>query len=49
MEELQQYGGRNGPRALPYVERVSAFLLITAGTYIVYYWLFIGRLIDTFV
>ena len=36
-------------QALPYVERISAFLLIVAGMYIVYYWLFKGRLIDTFV
>lgn len=33
-------------RALPYVERVSALLLIVAGGYIVYYWLFKGGLID---
>ena len=36
-------------KALPYVERVSALLLIIAGSYIVYYWLFKGRLIETFV
>jgi len=35
-------------KALPYVERVSALLLILAGSYIVYYWLFKGGLIDTF-
>ena len=34
--------------ALPYVERVSAVLLIIAGSYIVYYWLFKGGLIETF-
>ena len=34
--------------ALPHVERVSAILLVVAGSYIVYYWLFKGRLIDTF-
>ena len=33
-------------RILPYVERVSALLMIMAGSYIVYYWLFKGRLID---
>lgn len=33
-------------RVLPYVERVSAVLMILAGSYIVYYWLFKGRLID---
>ena len=35
-------------QAVPYVERVSAALLIVAGTYIVYYWLIKGRLIDSF-
>lgn len=35
-------------RALPYAERVSALLMIVAGSYIVYYWLFKGRLIETF-
>ena len=34
--------------ALPYVERVSALLLIIAGSYIVYYWLYKGGLIETF-
>ncbi|MCH8309071.1 MAG: cytochrome c biogenesis protein CcdA [Chloroflexi bacterium] len=34
---------------LPHVERVSAVLLLVAGTYIVYYWLFKGGLIDTFI
>ena len=34
--------------AMPYLERVSAMLMIVAGSYIVYYWLFKGRLIDTF-
>ena len=33
---------------LPYLERVSALLLIIAGTYIIYYWLFKGRLIEVF-
>ena len=33
---------------LPHVERVSGFLLIGAGSYVVYYWLFKGGLIDTF-
>ena len=36
-------------RVLPYVERVSAVLMIVAGTYIVYYWLIKGRLIERFV
>ena len=31
---------------LPYAERFSAVLLMVAGSYIVYYWLFKGRLID---
>lgn len=35
-------------KVLPYIERVSAFLLILAGSYIVYYWLFKGGLISTF-
>ena len=35
--------------ALPYVERVSAVLLVVAGSYIVYYWLFTGELIETFI
>ncbi len=34
---------------LPYVERVSALLLVVAGSYIIYYWLFKGGLINTFV
>ncbi len=34
-------------RFVPYVERVSAVLLIVAGGYIVYYWLFKGGLIST--
>jgi len=33
---------------LPYVEHISALLMIVAGTYIVYYWLIKGGLIDTF-
>ena len=35
--------------ALPYFERVSALLMVVAGTYIIYYWLFKGGLINTFV
>ena len=35
-------------RVLPYIERVSALLMILAGSYIVYYWLYKGELIDTF-
>ena len=35
--------------ALPYVERVSSLLMVVAGSYIVYYWLFKGGLIDSFV
>ena len=34
---------------LPYVERVAAVLLLVAGSYIVYYWLFTGGLIKMFV
>ena len=34
---------------LPYVERVSAFLMVIAGGYIVYYWLIKGGLIDVFI
>ena len=33
-------------RLLPYVERVGTALLLVAGTYIVYYWLTIGGLLD---
>jgi len=33
-------------RLVPYVERVSAVLLLGAGGYIVYYWLVVGRLIQ---
>ena len=36
-------------RIFPYVERVSALLMILAGSYLVYYSLFKARLIDTFV
>ena len=32
---------------LPYVERGSAWLMIGAGIYIVYYWLIKGGLLDT--
>ena len=35
--------------ALPYFERVSALLMIVAGSYIVYYWLFKGGLLNTVV
>ena len=34
-------------RALPYVERVSATLIVLAGAFIVYYWLTIGDLGET--
>jgi len=34
-------------RALPYVGPVSAFLLLLAGAYIVYYWLTIGGILKT--
>ncbi|MFQ5851902.1 MAG: cytochrome c biogenesis CcdA family protein [Candidatus Binatia bacterium] len=34
---------------LPYVERAAAVLLLVAGSYIVYYWLFKGGLIKIFV
>ena len=43
MEELQQFFTQ-----LPYVERVSALFMIVTGSYIVYYWLVTGDLIDTF-
>ncbi len=33
--------------ALPYIERGSAFLMIVAGSYIVYYWLTKGGLLNT--
>ena len=36
-------------RVVPYVERVSALLLLFAGSYIVYYWLFKGGLLSTVV
>ncbi len=32
-------------RAIPYMQRISAILLISAGTYIVFYWLTLGKLI----
>ncbi len=32
---------------VPRLERVAAVLLLVAGSYIVYYWLFKNRLIDT--
>ena len=35
-------------RALPYVQPVSAVLLLIAGAYIVYYWLTLGELLDSF-
>ena len=31
---------------VPYVERISAVLLLGAGGYIIYYWLFTGRLLQ---
>ena len=34
--------------ALPHVQRLSALLMMVAGSYIVYYWLFKGGLIDSF-
>lgn len=34
-------------RGMVYVERASAVLLVVAGLYLIYYWLFIGRLIET--
>ncbi len=33
-------------KVVPYVERISAVLLLGAGGYIVYYWLVVGRLIQ---
>jgi cytochrome c-type biogenesis protein len=36
-------------RALPYIQPVSAVLLLLAGAYIVYYWLTLGELLDAFV
>ncbi len=33
---------------LPYVERVGAVMLLVAGSYIVYYWLTLGELLDEF-
>lgn len=35
-------------RGMVFIERASALLLILAGLYLIYYWLFIGRLIKTF-
>ncbi|MEE8161692.1 MAG: hypothetical protein V3T61_08660 [Acidobacteriota bacterium] len=35
-------------RIFPYVERTAAVLLVLAGSYIVYYWLFKGGLIKVF-
>jgi cytochrome c biogenesis protein CcdA len=35
-------------KTLPYFERVSALLMVLAGSYIVYYWLFKGGLIHSF-
>jgi len=35
-------------QVIPYVERISAALLILAGSYIIYYWLFKGGLISVF-
>jgi cytochrome c biogenesis protein CcdA len=36
-------------RLLPYIQPVSAAMLLAAGGYIVYYWLTLGELLDTFV
>lgn len=36
-------------KALPYVQPVSAGLLLVAGGYIVYYWLTLGELLNTFI
>ena len=35
-------------RAVPYIQPVSAVLLVLAGAYLVYYWLTLGGLLDTF-
>ena len=35
-------------RAVPYVQPVSAVLLVVAGSYLVYYWLTLGGLLDSF-
>lgn len=35
-------------KALPYIEPVGSWLMVAAGSYIVYYWLTIGDLGDTF-
>jgi cytochrome c biogenesis protein CcdA len=37
---------RHVRRIMPYVHPVSAWLLVLAGGYIVYYWLLVGRLIE---
>jgi hypothetical protein len=36
-------------RGLPYVQTVSAILLMLAGAYIVYYWLTLGGLLEAIV
>jgi len=35
-------------RGMVYVERASGVLMVVAGLYLLYYWLFIGRLIRAF-
>ena len=35
-------------KVLPYIQPVSAALLLLAGAYIVFYWLTIGDLLDSF-
>ncbi len=35
-------------RVLPYIQPISAGLLLIAGAYIVYYWLTLGELLDSF-
>ena len=35
-------------KAMPYVQRISAAMLLLAGAFIVYYWLTIGGLLDSF-
>ena len=36
-------------KIVPYVERISAVLLLGAGGYIVYYWIVVGRLFQNIV
>jgi hypothetical protein len=35
-------------RAIPYIQPFSSVLLLLAGAYLVYYWLTLGGLLDTF-